>query len=307
MIRAVTVTTDTGESLRLELENPWTSGIAVKKIEGISPSSATVNIMDFATTDGGLHISGRIPSRTITLTLSPVDIEGQDIEQGRYVLYKMFPLKRMVTLEFESDHRRGRIEGYVQVCDVNIFSDQVEGRIEVACPQPYFYASDVTEQSLGDANRVNALFEFPFSNAGFNANLVLSDFTPNNVIPADYTGDAATGITFEIDILRNNDYDLTIARQNETQGISLKASSVKQQMRGTHAWLQGDKIRIYTHQGRKGVWLTRGNRTYNTLYAITGEPKWLMIYPGKNFFVYSPGQPDYFKFKTLAHIVYIGM
>ena len=48
MIKAITVTTPKGESLKLTLANPEESGLIVKSIEGLGPSKANINTTELA-------------------------------------------------------------------------------------------------------------------------------------------------------------------------------------------------------------------------------------------------------------------
>lgn len=304
-IRAVTTITPSGESLRMELANPYGSGIAVKKIEGISPGSADVSVMEYATADGGLFSSSRVKPRTITLTLKPLELPT--VADMRHRLYRYFPLKQKVVLEFESDHRNASIEGWVQINETDIFSNDVETRIEIVCPQPYFYATQGDGVQIAGLGRIQPDFEFPFSNPVGNRNLQFGVHEISDVISADYKGDAPVGVTIEIDVLLNNESNITVARANAEHGITLQADVIKTQMRSAHGFLKGDKIRIYTMVGRKGVWLTRNNRTYHTTYALPRVVDWIQLHPGDNRFTYVSNRSDFFDVKMYAHTLYYGI
>ena len=56
MIKSVTVTNPAGDSLKLEMSRPETSGFYIQNIEGLGPSKANINISESATVDGGYYV-----------------------------------------------------------------------------------------------------------------------------------------------------------------------------------------------------------------------------------------------------------
>ena len=54
MIKSVTVTNYLGESLKMELTNPYDSGIAITDITGIGPGKADINVTELTSSDGSL-------------------------------------------------------------------------------------------------------------------------------------------------------------------------------------------------------------------------------------------------------------
>ena len=68
MIKSVTVTNYLGESLLLELSNPWEVGIAITKIEGLGPVKASINSTEISSGDGARFNSARISTRNIVFT-----------------------------------------------------------------------------------------------------------------------------------------------------------------------------------------------------------------------------------------------
>ena len=69
MIRSVTVTNYLGDSIKLELSNPESSGFIIKSIDGLGPGNASINVTEIATNDGSVYNSARVQSRNITITL----------------------------------------------------------------------------------------------------------------------------------------------------------------------------------------------------------------------------------------------
>ena len=88
MIKSVTVTNYLGESLRMELGRPETSGFYIKKIDGLGPCKANINITERATVDGALYSSAHVNSRNIVMSLGFVF--AHDVEEVRHKSYKYF-------------------------------------------------------------------------------------------------------------------------------------------------------------------------------------------------------------------------
>ena len=82
MIKAVTVTNDNGESLRLILDNPESSEIAVESIEGLEPEKANINSTENQIYDGSSYDSSNVPQKPITLHLKFLPNDG-NIERIR--------------------------------------------------------------------------------------------------------------------------------------------------------------------------------------------------------------------------------
>jgi len=186
MIKSVTVTNPAGESLKIELGNPGSSGFLVLGIDGIGPSKADVNISDIATMDGSYFTSARIGARNIVLNLKLLGTPT--IENTRHLSYLLFPVKKRITLIFETDNRICQIAGYVESNDVNIFSSQETVQISVVCPDPYFYSVflNIIKFSLNEPN-----FEFPFENASLTEPLLeLGVMSYNTEKTIYYPGDA---------------------------------------------------------------------------------------------------------------------
>lgn len=164
MIYKVIVTNHIGESLELELARPEKSGLAVTSIEGIGPSDASINTTDLATTDGSLFNTARLQKRNIVIDIRYLN--AKTIEEARLLSYKYFPIKRNITLEFVTENRDVKIEGYVEKNEPDIFSDEVSTRLSIICPDPYFY--DVIGNQASYSS-ITPEFEFPldFSPLGY--------------------------------------------------------------------------------------------------------------------------------------------
>lgn len=161
MIKAVTVTNHNSESIRLELTRPELSGLAIRSIDGLGPPNATIFNNTLTTKDGSFYSGARCENRQITLQLIMWETDKLSIEDCRLLTYRYFPIKREVTLRFETDNRTLEIKGYVESNEPSIFSQQEEATISILCTDPWFYDAGQQEEFF---TGVTSFFEFPFSN-----------------------------------------------------------------------------------------------------------------------------------------------
>lgn len=160
MLYAVTVINYKGESLRMELAHPEKSGLLIYNIEGIGGAKANINSSEFGSSDGAYFTSARATSRNIVMYLAMYAMEGLSIEDSRHLAYKYFPIKKELTLIFETDTRVCKITGYVESNEPAIFSSEEHTQVSIICPDPFFYAVDPVTYEF---SKIDALFEFPFS------------------------------------------------------------------------------------------------------------------------------------------------
>ena len=159
MIKSVTAVNFKGESIKMDLFHPESSGFIIIKIDGIGPGKATVTKNDSKVYDGGTITSARLPSRNIKMEIQFLWVNS--IEDVRHKSYKYFPLKKPITLIFETDTRTVEIEGVVESNEPDIFSSEESTNISIICPDPYFYASGENARSRTEFSGINPLFEIP--------------------------------------------------------------------------------------------------------------------------------------------------
>lgn len=180
MIKTVTVTNYVGDSLILDMANPYKNGFAILNIDGIASLDATINTTDVATNDGAVYNSARVNTRNIVFTVKPLWITDQSIEEGRLLIYKYFPVKKRLTLRFKTDTRDVQIAGYVESSATEVFAELEQAQISIICPNPYF--EDANPQTVSFSG-VNPLFEFPFGGEGFIRRDRLEEFLETRNVP----------------------------------------------------------------------------------------------------------------------------
>lgn len=280
MLNAVTVTNFKGESLRMELAKPELSGMAIYDITGIGGGKANINTSDMATRDGSIFNSARMTTRNIVLTLKLM--RDPSVEENRLKAYRYFPIKKDVTLLFETDKRRSQITGYVESNEAQIFSSQETIQISVVCPDPSFYTTGGSESAFAG---VDPLFEFPFSNESLTDPLiefgVVRKDTRATIM---YLGDVDAGITITIHALGPAG-NITLYNIETSEKMSISTDKIQALTgRGFEA---GDDIIISTFTGNKYVRLLRDGKYTNVISAIERDADWFKLTPGENLFAFS--------------------
>ena len=281
-MKSVTVTNYLGESLKLEMRRPETSGFYIKKIDGLGPSKANINVTERATVDGGQYSSAHANSRNIVMYLGFVFAHG--VENVRHKSYKYFPLKKRVKLVFETDTRICETYGYVESNEPDIFSSDESTQISIICPDPYFYS---TVEDWGDAfSAVEPLFEFPFSNESLSDPIIefgyvagdTANFT--NVI---YKGEVEVGVNILIHAVGGAS---NVAIYNELTREFIKIDTSKLKASTGYEILTGDDITICTVKGQKSATLFRNGKSINILNCLDKQSSWLQLSSGDNAFIY---------------------
>lgn len=280
MIKNITVTNYLGESMLLELMFPENSGFVIREITGLGPSKATINATELSTSDGSVFNSARIETRNIVFNLKI--LASPTIELARQKLYKYFPIKKRIKLQFETDTRICDIFGYVETNEVVIFSNQVSTQISVICPDPYFYSAGSDAKTITLFSGVEAAFEFPFSNESLTLPLLVFGeirlYQERNIY---YNGDSETGLTIYIHAL-GEATNLTI--YNIATSEFMKIDTVRLTTLTGFPIIAGDDIIISTIKGGKYISLLRGGSYINILNCLDLNSTWFQLTKGDNQF-----------------------
>lgn len=277
MIKSVKVINHLGEEKTFILSDPYQSGFIVTNIEGIGPPKANIGITDVATTDGGKYNSARTDTRNIVLYLQL--LEHPTVESVRHEAYKFFPVKKKITLVFETDTRTCEAYGYVETNEPDIFSDKEAIQVSVVCPDPYFY-SQVTNLTVFFG--VEAAFEFIFSNESLDESLlIMGEIRQRTEEYVIYEGDEETGIIIHLHASgpANNIHIYNMKTREHmfidtTKLQSLTGSGVK----------ESDEIIISTVKGDKYARLLRDGHYQNILNCLDKNTAWFQLSKGENIF-----------------------
>lgn len=304
MIKAVTVTNYLGESMTLDLMRPELSGFGVLEIKGLGPVKADINTTTVASSDGDIFNSARLGSRNIVLSLN--FMFAPTIEDTRLKSYKYFPIKKPLTLLFETDSRTASIKGVVETNEPDIFSEQSGTSISIVCPDPYFYSAgpDGTQETIFSG--IESVFEFEFENNSLIEDLIefgdIENLTEQTV---HYTGDAETGIVINIHAL-GEVRNLSIFNLQTREAMKIDTERLKT-LTGSYL-MAGDEVTITTIKGSKTIYLLRNGVLTNILNCLDRAADWFQLTKGDNLFTYTAeyGSSN-LQFRILNKVVYEGV
>lgn len=262
MIKSVTVyqKQDKSDAFTMVLKEPTnvteSDGLVIDKIDGLGPVKADINTTEMVV-DGDLFNTARIGKRNIVIDLIFYSESGNGIEDVRQETYRLFPMKRLVYFEIETDNRTLRTKGYVEENDPEIFSNTSKTQISLICPDPKMYelVDQSTELDINDETEIE--YEGEVEVGGYLTLTIGSAVTApvHDGVPA-FTISFANpdGEAQSIDIFTPND--------------------------GFEA---GDVITICTISGQKSVtWTDTADADYNVLNLINQNPDWFKLKPGIN-------------------------
>ena len=282
MIKSVTVTNYLGESLLLELSNPWEVGIAITKIEGLGPVKASINSTEISSGDGARFNSARIGARNIVFTFRL--LEAPTVEDSRQKTYKYFPVKTNVTLLFETDNRLCQITGYVESNKPNIFSEEEDTQVSIICPNPYFISMDNGWMNTIVFFGSEPVFEFPFSNESLTEPLIVFGnikLRQEEIVP--YDGDSEVGFVIKMHAL-GEVRQITIYNTKTRESMMID-TDILSEITGSGIGA-GDEITISTVKGDKHITLLRDGEEINILNALGKDVDWFQLAKGDNRFAY---------------------
>lgn len=301
MIKRVIVKNHLDESITFVLPYPERSGLAVSSIEGLGPVAATINTTETAVLDGVVFNSVRLPARNIVFNLFMM--WASTIEESRLLTYKYFPVKRKITMYFETENREVEIEGYVESNEPEIFSDMERTTISVVCPDPFFYSVDPNEITFYG---VEPKFEFPFSNESLTEPLIeMSEISNSPGRSLIYDGDTDVGML--IDVYASGMVgDLTFYNYATQESLTLLEDKIRSKTGSQIS--PGDEILISTMKGAKGAILIRNGQEINILNCLDKDSDWIQITKGQNFLSYeTPTGSDYLMVKIMNRVAYQGI
>ena len=287
MIKSVTAVNFKGESIKMDLFHPESSGFIIIKIDGIGPGKATVTKNDSKVYDGGTITSARLPSRNIKMEIQFLWVNS--IEDVRHKSYKYFPLKKPITLIFETDTRTVEIEGVVESNEPDIFSSEESTNISIICPDPYFYASGENARSKTEFSGINAMFEIP-SDTGYSNESITEALTEISTLYVQSEkgimnyGEVDIGVVISIKPLAVVKGILTISNITLGQNMSFDLNKIKTITE--QDFHLGDELIINTLRGKKSVTLVREGKNYNALSCIDTRTDWIYLTSGENTFTY---------------------
>ena len=278
MIYTIIATNAKGDSVELDLANPWAGGIAVTGASGLGPAEGTINTVNFATSDGALFNSSRIKSRDIELNLKFL---GSDIEAVRRKLLRYFRVKHPITLDFITDYRHTYITGHVEKNEIDIFSNSEGADLTIVCPNPFFKLRDpVKGNNSVRFTSSTPSFEFEFEDPNADSpTLKFGDISSTGETVVVYEGDADTSTIVDIQFL-GPAAGVKLYNTTTQTRINIDTNEISRLLGSTIK--AGDRLSISSGVGDKYVKAYRDGKVYNALSALDRDSDWIFLTPGDN-------------------------
>lgn len=265
MIKKVTVfqKSDKSDAFTMVLTSPINvsadSGFAIDSIEGLGPVDAEINTTEMAV-DGDLFNSARIGKRNIVIDLIFYSESGTGIEDVRQFSYRLFPMKKNIFIEIETDNRKVWTQGYVEKNEPDIFNDSaMEGnQVSLICPDPKWYDSE---------------------------NIINEDLDLNDEITIEYNGEVEVGGLLELTV------GSAIAKPVSAGVPAFTVSCANPD--GTAQLIDiytpnagfavGDVIKINSVKGNKScIYTDTADADHNALNLLNQNPDWIKLTNGEN-------------------------
>lgn len=288
MIRSVKITNKNGDSIDLELGNPWRTGLNVRNITGLGPIKADINIANLAVGDGGVYNSSRANTRNIVFTLGL--LPTPTVQDARRLTYRYFPIKEKIDIEIDTGDRRYKTSGYVESNTPDIFQKDEITTISVLCPNPWFIEVNEQHGSIDGMHHIDFYnmsggFEFPFSNEHpTQPKLFFGDLSMDREKVVVYNGQVSTGIVIELQFY--GAVDNPIVYNDTTKTVMIFNTEKLNKMTGK-GFKTGDSIRIDTRYGTKSIILDRDGKKRNVLNILDQGSSWITLRNGENKISYS--------------------
>lgn len=279
MIYKVTVINPRKETSVIELARPEASGFNIKTIDGISSQKASISLTEGSTSDGAVYDMARVPSRNIVLEIGLGT--RIDVEATRQQLYKFFPLKKNITLRFDTDHRNVECSGYVESVEIDTFSQDETAKVSVLCPDPFFYIYGRNEVTTTRFSYIKPLFSFPFSNESTTEKLIeLGRNVKLESNTVEYAGEIDVGVLIYI-AASGPATGIKLFKLDSDEAISIDTTKIPGGLKAQ------DTIVISTKSGAKSVLLLRNGVYSNILSSLDRSSDWPRLSPGANTFSFS--------------------
>ena len=273
MIRSITATNPQGESLKMELARPERSGLIIRKVDGLGPVKASVNLTSVVGLDVSTVSSTSLDSRNIVFDIEL--LQQPTIEVSRRLSYNFFQLRKLVKLEIETDTVTFTTEGIVESNEPDIFSQNESVAVSIICGNPYLIGAEWASQ---DFSSVVSQFEFEWENGLALSQLEMSTTSVVTSRVFNNVGDPDVGAIFKMQFIG----PVTSPRiVKMVGGDALKIDSAKLSTIAGGGIVAGDEIHLSTIVGDRYARLYRTGSTINILGAIDPTSNWLQLPKGK--------------------------
>lgn len=272
MIRRITIDPDGYDRLTLSLTDPWSQEVVIKDIDGLGPTKGELSMEYFATGNRSFFKGARLSRRNVTMTLVPY---GDNIERIRQKLYNYFVVTQELTMEVETEFRNVKARFYVESCETDIFSNQVEMNVSLISLSPYWSGLSSIKEVIAGLAAEEPKFEFPFHSDAPPKDIVLGEIGWTRSKRITNLGDVKTGVL------------MTLTFKGDVKNLRITNTMANEQMRffKETPFLAGERLIIDSRFGLKSITHINASNVYSAAYGVqTWDSSWMYIYPGINDF-----------------------
>lgn len=280
MIRSITIDPDGYDRMTLSLTDPWSQEVVIKDIDGLGPTKGELSMEYFATGNRSFFKGARLSRRNVTMTLVPY---GDNIERIRQKLYNYFVVTQELTMEVETEFRNVKARFYVESCETDIFSDQVEMNVSLISLSPYWSGLSSIKEVIAGLAAEEPKFEFPFHSDAPPKDIVLGEIGWTRSKRITNLGDVKTGVL------------MTFTFKGDVKNLRISNTMANEQMRffKETPFLAGERLIIDSRYGLKSITHINASNVYSAAYGVqTWDSSWMYIYPGINDFKLEYQRPD---------------
>lgn len=241
--------------------------IVVPPVSGLNPPSATLFMSKSPNGKGSKHNGSTLDERPVLITIK---ILG-DIEKNRNALYEWIDTEQYIKIRYRNGVKNVYIEGIVQDCPIDLFTDNEVVSLSVTCGDPYW-------KELQDiVTEISALlkqFIFPFAIDNYGEPFsTLRESNTTNV----FNSGAETGLKISVKAVKAIK-NLMIYDANDTTRILKINGTIPEDY----------TLEIDTESSPKTIKAkTPEGKFVNYMRYVSGRPTWFTLRKGHNLFGYS--------------------
>lgn len=233
---------------------------------GLTPPSASLFTSKSPNKKGLKHNGSTLNERIIVLQIKLLG----NIEESRNALYSWVDPEQYAKIHYQNGIKNVYCEGYVEVCDADLFTDNEIVNVEIICGNPYW--KDLQEISAEISNVFKG-FTFPF--AIDSAGIPFSILKESNTTTILNAG-AETGVQIIIRCIEAIKSILIFDADNTTRRFEI-----------VYDFPAGWQIVIDTEASPKTCKAIKPDgSTVNILRYVRGNPTWFNLRKGNNRFGY---------------------
>lgn len=238
----------------------------VISVSGLNPPSASLFTSKSPNRKGLKHHGSTLNERVVVIQIKLLG----NVEESRNALYMWTEPEQYAKIYYQNGVKSVYCEGYVEACEVDMFSDNEVMNVEILCGDPYL--KDMQEMLVEISNFLSQ-FVFPF--AIESAGIPFSTLKESNVTSVVNAG-AETGVQF-----------LIRCTEPITSLVIFDADNTTRQFKINRSFDASWQIIIDTEGSPKTCKaIGPDGSVENILRYVSGSPTWFNLKKGNNRFGY---------------------